>query len=76
MFGGIVCLRASRQNGCLDFAEELLVEAKQFINAGSDIIPKDTVEIECRRIKDKILHPPSASSLKIDDADYFNDTDR
>lgn len=69
-------LRGSRQNSCLDFVEELLMEAKQYILSGSDIYPHDKVEIECKKIREKIRNPPEAERLAINIADYFNDADR
>jgi len=69
-------LRGSRQNSCLDFVEELLTEAKQYILSGSDIYSKEKVEVVCKRIKDKIQSPPEAERLAINVADYFNDADR
>jgi hypothetical protein len=72
----VLWYRASRQNSCFDFAEELLAEAKDYILSGSDIVPKDLVEGECERIKENIRNPPKAPSLRVNSADYFNDAHR
>jgi hypothetical protein len=69
-------LRGSRQNSCLDFVEELLMEAKEYILSGSDIHSQDKIEEECARIKKKITNPEEAEQLAINTADYFNDAHR
>jgi hypothetical protein len=57
-------------------AEEVLMEAKDYILSGCDIIPTDLVEVECKKIKELVRNPPMAYSLRVDSADYFNDAHR
>jgi hypothetical protein len=54
----------------------VLMEAKDYILSGCDIVPKDLVEVECQKIKEHVRNPPMAYSLRVDSADYFNDAHR